>query len=123
MATLAEMYVQGVPTRKVKAISVELSGLAFSAPAVSPSTSACMKASDFLPGPRDRGLKGVEFVVADDQPPKKPTTTACESCAGCMTGETSRPAATFPHGSQNGPTATRSSAPLTPQASQEHQHA
>ena len=35
VATLAEMYVQGVPTRKVKAISVELSGLAFSAPAVS----------------------------------------------------------------------------------------
>ena len=35
MATLAEMYVQGVSTRKVKAITEELCGHAFSASAVS----------------------------------------------------------------------------------------
>ena len=34
-ATLAEMYVQGVSTRKVKAITEELCGHAFSASAVS----------------------------------------------------------------------------------------
>ena len=35
MATLAEMYVQGVSTRKVKAITEELCGHAFSASAIS----------------------------------------------------------------------------------------
>ena len=35
MAALAEMYVQGVSTRKVKAITEELCGHAFSASAIS----------------------------------------------------------------------------------------
>jgi len=35
VATLAEMYVQGVSTRKVKAITEELCGHAFSASAIS----------------------------------------------------------------------------------------
>ncbi len=35
MATLAEMYVQGVSTRKVKAITEELCGHAFSAASIS----------------------------------------------------------------------------------------
>jgi transposase-like protein len=39
VATLAEMYVQGVSTRKVKAITEELCGHAFSASSISASTS------------------------------------------------------------------------------------
>src|SRR6202000_239842 len=35
VAALAEMYVQGVSTRKVKAITGELSGHSFSAPSIS----------------------------------------------------------------------------------------
>jgi putative transposase len=38
VATLAEMYVQGVSTRKVKAITEELRGHALSAPTIRPST-------------------------------------------------------------------------------------
>ena len=184
VATLAEMYVQGVSTRKVKAITEELCGHAFSASAVSAinkrldvsldafatrplaepfpylildaryekvreggvvTSQAVLIAvgidwdgrrqilavdmanresgsswKDFLLALRRRGLNGVEFVVADDHAglrsairevlPEaavqrcyvhflrnawtifraRPTTTACRSCAGSMTGETSR---------------------------------
>ena len=204
VATLAEMYVQGVSTRKVKAITEELCGHAFSASAVSAinkrldgsldafakrplaepfpylildaryekvreggvvTSQAVLIAvgidwdgrrqilavemanresgsswKDFLLGLRRRGLDGVEFVVADDHagfaPPSarssrrrpssdatctssatpsiichaRPTTTACRSCAGFMTGGMSRrPAAIFPPGSPNGAPVIKSS--------------
>src|SRR5271169_5683480 len=48
VATLAEMYVQGVSTRKVKAITEELCGHAFSASAT----------------PKDSGVKGAGSLVA-----------------------------------------------------------
>ena len=48
VAALAEMYVQGVSTRKVKAITEERSW------------------KDFLLRLKERGLSGVEFVVSDD---------------------------------------------------------
>ena len=43
VAALAEMYVQGVSTRKVKAITEELCGHEFSASSIAPSISAWMK--------------------------------------------------------------------------------
>src|SRR5271165_7164525 len=205
VATLAEMYVQGVSTRKVKAITEELCGHAFSASAISAinkrldeslsafatrplaepfpylildaryekvreggvvMSQAVLIAvgvdwdgrrqilavemanresrsswKDFLLGLRRRGLHGVEFVVADDHAglraairevlPEaafqrcyvhlphatpsticraRPTTTACRTCAGSMTGARSRrPAATSPPGSPNGASAMKSS--------------
>jgi hypothetical protein len=196
VATLAEMYVQGVSTRKVKAITEELCGHAFSASAVSAINKRLDESLDafarrplaepfpylildaryekvreggvvvsqavliaigidwdgrrqilavdmanresgsswksFLLGLRRRGLDGVEFVVADDHAglraairevlPEaavqrcytssatpsiicraRPTTTACRSCAGSMTGAMSRrPAAILPPGPPNG---------------------
>jgi transposase-like protein len=129
VAALAEMYVQGVSTRKVKAITEELCGTAFRRPPSAPSTRSWTRAwrsslragwpslpylildaryekvreagvitgqavliaigidwdgrrqvlgvelahresrsswRDFLLGLRERGLAGVEFVVADD---------------------------------------------------------
>lgn len=44
VATLAEMYVQGVSSRKVKAITEELCGHAFSASSTRPSTSGWTRA-------------------------------------------------------------------------------
>jgi putative transposase len=49
VATLAEMYVQGVSTRKVKAITEELCGHAFSASAISAINKRPAKASRPLP--------------------------------------------------------------------------
>ena len=184
MAALAEMYVQGVSTRKVKAITEELCGHSFSASSIS-AINKRLDASlaefagrrleepypylildaryervreagvirsqavliavavgwdgrrsvlgvelanresrsswrDFLLGLKERGLHGVEFVVADDHAGlraalrevlaeaayqrcyvhflrnaldtcrARSTTTACRSCAGSMTGATWR---------------------------------
>ncbi|ASP89624.1 IS256 family transposase (plasmid) [Sinorhizobium meliloti] len=78
VATLAEMYVQGVSTRKVKAITEELCGHAFSASSISAinkrqilSVEMAGRESrsawkDFLVRLKGRGLKGVELVVSDD---------------------------------------------------------
>ncbi len=83
VAALAEMYVQGVSTRKVKTITEELCGHGFSASAISDATarldgmltafaerrlSEASRSSwrDFLAGLKARGLCGVELVVSDD---------------------------------------------------------
>ena len=52
VATLAEMYVQGVSTRKVKAITEELCGHASRPRPSRPSTSAWTRASPRSPGAR-----------------------------------------------------------------------
>src|SRR6266850_2576042 len=73
VAALAEMYVQGVSTRKVKVITEELCGHSFSASSISPinqrlDANRASRSSwrDFLLALKARGLNGVEFVVADD---------------------------------------------------------
>jgi putative transposase len=84
VSALAEMYVQGVSTRKVKAVTETLCGHEFSATTISEankSLDAALTAfsrrrlresrsswRDFLLDLKQRGLHGVEFVVSDDHP-------------------------------------------------------
>ena len=67
VACLAEMYVQGVSTRKVKAITEELCGHEFSASAVSDSVTGRRSNGITAAGSPSR-LNGVAGIIAWDEP-------------------------------------------------------
>ena len=65
VSALAEMYIEGVSTRKVRKISEQLCGHSFSASAVSGVVKKLDRQLEAF-AQRRRGLEGVELVVSDD---------------------------------------------------------
>jgi transposase-like protein len=127
VAALAEMYVQGVSTRKVKAITEELCGHSFSASSISAMNQRLdVGLAQFAGRPlaeafphlildaryervREAGVIASQAVLIaigidwDGPCRARLTTIACRSSAGCMIGATSpRRPAIWPPGSPSG---------------------
>src|SRR2546421_81112 len=118
VAALAEMYVQGVSTRKVKAITEELCGHSFSASSISAMNEGLDASLAQFAG--RRLAEAFPYLILDARYERvreagvitsraRSTTTACRSCAGYMTGAISpRRAGIWRPGSPSGRANTQS---------------
>ena len=83
MAALAEMYVQGVSTRKVKTITEELCGHSFSASAISAINERLDESLAFVPRRKCAGRGDSASGWGDDKGWELASKVFPRQCAGC----------------------------------------